>query len=58
MLDLPLSPLMDPKHISARQRYRIPKPEPTGPPSELEKKLSKSPYGTLCREGRLWDVRS
>lgn len=51
MLDLPLSPLMDPKAISARQRYRTPKPEPTGPASALDKKLSKSPFGTCCREG-------
>lgn len=45
MPDLPLSPLMDPKLISARQRYRTPKLLPTGETSALEKKLAKSPYG-------------
>lgn len=53
MPDLPLSPLMDPKLISARQRYRTPKPSPTSPASELEQKLSKSPFGTYYRKGSL-----
>ena len=46
MPDLPLSPLMDPKMVSARERYRTPKPPPARPASALENKLSKSPYGT------------
>ena len=43
---LPLSPLMDRRLIAARSRHRIPKPQPSGPPSALSEKLQKNPYGT------------
>ena len=43
---LPLSPLMDPQMIAARNRHRTPKPQPSGPPSALREKLQKNPYGT------------
>ena len=42
---LPLSPLMDPKLIAARNRYRTPKPQPSGTPSALTERLQKNPYG-------------
>lgn len=57
-LDLPLSPLMDPRIISARQRYRTPKVKSTSPPSKFEQMLSKSPYGMYYREGRSWHYRN
>lgn len=44
--DLPLSPLMDPKMIQARNRHRKPKPLATGPLSPFELDLKKSPYGS------------
>lgn len=43
---LPLSPLMDPQLIAARNRHRAPKPRPSGPPSALRERLQKNPYGT------------
>ncbi|KAL8943611.1 MAG: hypothetical protein Q9216_000976 [Gyalolechia sp. 2 TL-2023] len=43
-LQLPLSPLMDPRFQRARDRYRVRKPEPTGELSDFQKKLSKNPY--------------
>ena len=42
---LPLSPLMDPKLIAARQRYRTPKPAPSGKLSAFSKKLERNPFG-------------
>lgn len=42
---LPLSPLMNPQLIAARNRHRVPKPQPSGPPSALTAKLQKNPYG-------------
>ena len=44
-VNLPLSPLMDPKLIAARQRHRTPKPAPCTNPSEFSKKLRNNPYG-------------
>lgn len=41
---LPLSPLMNPQLIAARNRRRAPKPQPSGAPSALTAKLQKSPY--------------
>ncbi|KAL8944742.1 MAG: hypothetical protein Q9211_000458 [Gyalolechia sp. 1 TL-2023] len=43
-LQLPTSPLMDPSLQRARNRYRVRKPEPSGEPSDFQKKLSKNPY--------------
>ncbi|KAI4260081.1 MAG: hypothetical protein LQ352_000460 [Teloschistes flavicans] len=43
-LQLPLSPLMDPERQSARNRYKMRKPEPSSELSEFQKKLQKSPY--------------
>ena len=42
---LPLSPLMDPNLIAARQRYRTPKPPPSGERSPFSQKLERNPYG-------------
>ena len=44
-LDLPLSPLMDPKLEAARTRYKTRKPEANSKPSEFQTKLRKNPYG-------------
>ncbi|KAL8733801.1 MAG: hypothetical protein Q9181_003449 [Wetmoreana brouardii] len=41
---LPLSPLMDSNLQAARNRYKTCKPEPSGEPSEFQKKLWKNPY--------------
>ena len=41
---LPLSPIMDPKAIAARQRYRTHKAGPSKDPTPLQRKLSQSPY--------------
>lgn len=43
---LPLSPLMDPQLIAARQRFRAPKPSPSGQPSAFARRLEKNAYGT------------
>lgn len=43
---LPLSPLMDSKLISARERHTRPKQR--GNPSNVQKKLLMNPYGTTC----------
>lgn len=44
---LPLSPLMDPKLIAARQRHREPKPKLQSL-SHMEIKLRENPYGIYC----------
>lgn len=44
-LNLPLSPLMDPKLIAARERHRTPKPAPGKDLSEFSRKLRNNPYG-------------
>ena len=44
---LPLSPLLDPELLTARNRYKIPKPEPSGQLSTFQQKLQKNPFGTL-----------
>ena len=44
--NLPLSPLLDPKLIAARERHRRPKPAPSGELSPFSKKLQSNPYGT------------
>lgn len=46
-LHLPLSPLVDRVLHAARNRYKTPKPGPTGEPSDFQRKLSKSPYGAI-----------
>lgn len=43
---LPLSPLLDPKLIAARERHRKPKPAPSGELSPFSKKLQNNPFGT------------
>ena len=45
-LNLPLSPLMDPKLIAARERHRLPKPAAGQELSAFTKKLRSNPYGT------------
>ncbi|KAL8672944.1 MAG: hypothetical protein Q9168_002619 [Polycauliona sp. 1 TL-2023] len=41
---LPLSPLLDPDLIGARNRHKVPKSEPSSEPSAFQKKLQKDPY--------------
>lgn len=45
---LPLSPLLDPDLLGARNRYKLPKLEPSSEPSAFQKKLQKNPYGTIA----------
>ena len=47
--ELPLSPIMDPRLLAARNRHTAPKPQPSGPPSALTAKLQKNPYGITLR---------
>lgn len=58
MPQLPLSPLMDPKLVAARQKYRTSKPQPTGKASALEKRLSKSPYGRCLCQRVLYQIHN
>ncbi|KAL8986378.1 MAG: hypothetical protein Q9205_000158 [Flavoplaca limonia] len=39
-----LSPLLDPNLLAARNRYKVPKPEPSSEASAFQKKLQKNPY--------------
>ncbi|KAL8842662.1 MAG: hypothetical protein Q9170_000437 [Blastenia crenularia] len=43
-LRLPMSPLMNPDLQAARNRYKTPKPEPSGELSDFQKRLSKNIY--------------
>lgn len=45
--NLPLSPLMDPKLIAARERHRTPKRAPSPDRSAFSQKLRNNPYGTM-----------
>ena len=58
ILDLPLSPLMNPKHKSLRKLYNNPQIGLGQPPSMLEQKLFQSPYGMYCCEGPSSKFRS
>ena len=54
-LNLPLSPLMDPKLIAARERHRTPKSAASQERSAFSKKLQNNPYGrgtlqAYCKE--------
>ena len=42
---LPLSPLMDPASIAARQRHRTPKPRQGSDLTPFQRKLQSNPYG-------------
>jgi hypothetical protein len=44
-LSLPLSPLLDPHLVAARNRHREGKPRPSGDKSPFQLKLQKNPYG-------------
>ena len=55
---LPLSPLMDPNLIAARERHRSPKPLPSKELSEYESKLIKCPYGKNPGRHFLYRIRS
>jgi hypothetical protein len=46
---LPLSPLMDPAYLAAKQKYRLPKAAPSKEPTPFQQQLAKNPYGTLSR---------
>ncbi|KAH6720331.1 hypothetical protein BKA61DRAFT_594674 [Leptodontidium sp. MPI-SDFR-AT-0119] len=41
---LPLSPLMDPAFLEARQRHKTPKPPPTKTPTSFQQQLAKNPF--------------
>lgn len=47
---LPLSPLLDPDLLAARNRYKLPKPEPGRELSAFQKKLRNNPYGTTASD--------
>ncbi|KAH6686475.1 hypothetical protein F5X68DRAFT_276477 [Plectosphaerella plurivora] len=55
--DLPISPVMDPDWIEARQRFKTPKPKPTTSPSSMgrfRKKLAQNPFAqALATEWRM-----
>lgn len=42
---LPLSPLMDPVLIAARQKWTLPKAHPSKTPTAFQEQLAKNPYG-------------
>ncbi|QSZ34718.1 hypothetical protein DSL72_007573 [Monilinia vaccinii-corymbosi] len=42
--ELPLSPLMDPVFLEARNRYSAPKPKPSKERTDFQKQLAKNPY--------------
>lgn len=42
--ELPISPFMDPKYISAKEKHKAPKPPPSKNPTELQRLLAKNPY--------------
>jgi hypothetical protein len=44
---LPLSPLMDPAYLAAKQKYRLPKAAPSKEPTPFQRKLAKNPYGMI-----------
>ena len=44
---LPLSPLMDPAYLAAKQKHRLPKAPPSKHPTPFQQQLAKNPYGTL-----------
>jgi hypothetical protein len=46
---LPLSPLMDPSYLAAKQRHRLPKAEPSKEPTPFQQQLAKNPYGMISR---------
>jgi len=46
---LPLSPLMDPAYLAAKQKYKLPKAAPSKEPTPFQQKLAKNPYGMICR---------
>jgi hypothetical protein len=42
---LPLSPLMDPVYLAAKQKYRHTKAAPSKEPTPFQQQLAKNPYG-------------
>jgi hypothetical protein len=46
---LPLSPLMDPSYLAAKQRHRLPKAAPSKEPTPFQQQLAKNPYGMISR---------
>jgi hypothetical protein len=45
--NLPLSPLMDPIYLAAKQKHRLPKAPPSKNPTPFQQQLAKNPFGTL-----------
>jgi hypothetical protein len=46
---LPLSPLMDPSYLAAKQKHRLPKAAPSKEPTLFQQQLAKNPYGMIPR---------
>jgi hypothetical protein len=46
---LPLSPLMDPAYLAAKQKHRFPKAAPSKEPTPFQQQLAKNPYGMMSR---------
>lgn len=44
---LPLSPLMDPDLVAAREKWHLPKAPPSKTPTPFQQQLAKNPYGEL-----------
>jgi hypothetical protein len=44
---LPLSPLMDPSYLAAKQKHRLPKAAPSKEPTPFQQQLAKNPYGMI-----------
>lgn len=44
---LPLSPLMDPAYLAAKQKHRLPKAPPSKIPTAFQQQLAKNPYGMV-----------
>lgn len=42
---LPLSPLMDPAYLAAKQKHHLQKAAPSKEPTPFQQKLAKNPYG-------------
>jgi hypothetical protein len=46
---LPLSPLMDPAYLAAKQKYKLPKAAPSKDLTPFRQQLAKNPYGMISK---------
>jgi hypothetical protein len=46
---LPLSPLMDPSYLAAKQKHQLPKAAPSKERTPFQQQLAKNPYGMISR---------